>query len=327
MVCPSGTPRSSRTGLRAGAHPRVPDSCHETAPSLHDTCRPRPVVLDGGLATLLEGHGHDLSSHLWSARLLRDDPAPSSARTGSSSRRAPRSRPRRPTRCRSRASAPTGVGPRRGRAAAAPQRRAGRRRARRGRARRLGGRVRGTVRRGAGRRLRVPRRLRPRRRRAPGVPPAAPRRPRLHRRRGADVLAMETVPCLAEVEALLAELDGTGVPAWLSLSAAGGGPARASRSRRRSRWPPTSPRSSRSASTARRPPTPARPSPWPERAGPPWSTPTPGRPGTPSRGRGRGARPSTPATSAWVAAGARLVGGCCRVGPEDIASLRATLVR
>ena len=39
---------------------------------------------------------------------------------------------------------------------------------------------------------------------------------------GADVLAVETIPCLAEVEAVLAELDGTGVPAWLSLSAADG---------------------------------------------------------------------------------------------------------
>ena len=29
--------------------------------------------------------------------------------------------------------------------------------------------------------------------------------------------------------------------------------------------------------------------------------------------------------SAWVVAGARLVGGCCRVGPEDITSLRASL--
>ena len=29
--------------------------------------------------------------------------------------------------------------------------------------------------------------------------------------------------------------------------------------------------------------------------------------------------------SAWVSAGARLVGGCCRVGTDDIASLRATL--
>ena len=35
----------------------------------------RVVVLDGGLASELERRGHDLSSELWSARLLRDDPA------------------------------------------------------------------------------------------------------------------------------------------------------------------------------------------------------------------------------------------------------------
>ncbi|SEL92396.1 homocysteine S-methyltransferase [Blastococcus sp. DSM 46786] len=34
-----------------------------------------PVVLDGGLSTELEARGHDVSSALWSARLLRDDPA------------------------------------------------------------------------------------------------------------------------------------------------------------------------------------------------------------------------------------------------------------
>jgi homocysteine S-methyltransferase len=33
-----------------------------------------------------------------------------------------------------------------------------------------------------------------------------------------DLLAVETIPCLAEVEAICAELDGLGVPAWLSLS-------------------------------------------------------------------------------------------------------------
>jgi homocysteine S-methyltransferase len=32
------------------------------------------VILDGGLATLLEARGHNLSDHLWSARLLRDNP-------------------------------------------------------------------------------------------------------------------------------------------------------------------------------------------------------------------------------------------------------------
>ena len=33
------------------------------------------VLLDGGLSTELEARGHDVSSALWSARLLRDDPA------------------------------------------------------------------------------------------------------------------------------------------------------------------------------------------------------------------------------------------------------------
>jgi homocysteine S-methyltransferase len=34
-----------------------------------------PVLLDGGLATQLESRGHDLSGDLWSARLLAEDPA------------------------------------------------------------------------------------------------------------------------------------------------------------------------------------------------------------------------------------------------------------
>jgi len=34
----------------------------------------RPVVLDGGLGTLLEARGNDVTSTLWSARVLRDDP-------------------------------------------------------------------------------------------------------------------------------------------------------------------------------------------------------------------------------------------------------------
>ncbi len=49
-----------------------------------------------------------------------------------------------------------------------------------------------------------------------------------HRRRlavlaeaGPDVLAVETIPCLAEVEALCAELDMLGFPAWLSVTCAG----------------------------------------------------------------------------------------------------------
>ena len=34
----------------------------------------RTVILDGGLATTLEGHGYDLDDPLWSARLLLDEP-------------------------------------------------------------------------------------------------------------------------------------------------------------------------------------------------------------------------------------------------------------
>jgi homocysteine S-methyltransferase len=38
---------------------------------------------------------------------------------------------------------------------------------------------------------------------------------------GVDVLALETIPCLVEVEALLAEIDGSGQPCWLSVTCAG----------------------------------------------------------------------------------------------------------
>ncbi|WP_307807336.1 homocysteine S-methyltransferase [Naasia sp. SYSU D00948] len=42
--------------------------------SLEDAAAAGPVVLDGGLGTLLEAHGHDLSSGMWSARLLQERP-------------------------------------------------------------------------------------------------------------------------------------------------------------------------------------------------------------------------------------------------------------
>lgn len=42
--------------------------------SLAEALAAGPVVLDGGLSTELEARGHDVSSALWSARLLRDDP-------------------------------------------------------------------------------------------------------------------------------------------------------------------------------------------------------------------------------------------------------------
>src|SRR3712207_4353691 len=45
-----------------------------TMRSLVEALAAGTVVLDGGLSTELEARGHDVSSALWSARLLRDDP-------------------------------------------------------------------------------------------------------------------------------------------------------------------------------------------------------------------------------------------------------------
>ncbi|HZW59489.1 MAG TPA: homocysteine S-methyltransferase [Woeseiaceae bacterium] len=41
----------------------------------HALANRRPVRLDGGLATELEAQGHDIGTHLWSAALLKSDPA------------------------------------------------------------------------------------------------------------------------------------------------------------------------------------------------------------------------------------------------------------
>jgi homocysteine S-methyltransferase len=294
--------------------------------SLRDTVRTRPVVLDGGLATLLERHGHDLSSHLWSARLLRDDPAAIErahreffaagaevATTASyqvsfegfgaegADRDEVEQLLRRSVELASAARdavAPDGwvaasVGPY-------------------GAVLADGSEYRGDY------DLDVD-----------GL--RAFHRPRLDVLAstvgdGADVLAVETVPCLAEVEAVLAELDGSGVPAWLSLSAAGG---------RTRAGEPLAEAFAMAADVA-------------EVIAVGVNCTTPADAGAavalagasgpavvyPNSGQGwdavarswTGRSAFEPAdVSGWVADGARLVGGCCRVGPEDITALRATL--
>lgn len=45
-----------------------------SAPDLAAALAERPLVLDGGLSTELERRGHDISGRLWSARLLNDAP-------------------------------------------------------------------------------------------------------------------------------------------------------------------------------------------------------------------------------------------------------------
>ncbi|MEV7520944.1 homocysteine S-methyltransferase [Streptomyces sp. NPDC091371] len=145
---------------------------------------------------------------------------------------------------------------------------------------------------------------------------------------GPDVLALETIPDPDEAEALLSVLARTGAPAWLSYTTAGG--------RTRSGTPlpeafalaagspqiialgvnccdPTEvlPALEAAAATTAKPllaypndgsvwdpatstwHTPAAPAPWPVRS--------------------------------WRHTGARLIGGCCRIGPDHIAELAAAL--
>jgi len=63
----------SRAG-RVGPTTTEPESRGLRALSLREALERGTVVLDGGLETQLEQQGHDLSSALWSARLLTDDP-------------------------------------------------------------------------------------------------------------------------------------------------------------------------------------------------------------------------------------------------------------
>ncbi len=44
-------------------------------PRFDEVLKRRVVILDGGMSNALEDRGHDLSDDLWTARLLRDDPA------------------------------------------------------------------------------------------------------------------------------------------------------------------------------------------------------------------------------------------------------------
>ena len=135
---------------------------------------------------------------------------------------------------------------------------------------------------------------------------------------GADVLAVETVPCLAEVEAVCAELAGTGRLAWLSLSADG--------DRTRAGEPLAeawqmaadvdeivavgvnccAPGDVVTALTGAAGPLVAYPN-----SGQGWDAVRRSWTGEAAFDAGD--------VSSWLAAGARLVGGCCRVGPADIA--------
>jgi homocysteine S-methyltransferase len=271
----------------------------------------RVVLLDGGLATELERRGHDLSSELWSARLLRDDPAAildvhrAFAAAGaevvtSASYQASfealgddaESLLRRSVALAREAGTPwvaASVGPYGAMLAD-------------------GSEYRGDY----------------------GLPVRQLRawhRPRLAVLAGAapDVLAVETIPCLAEAEALCAELAALDVPAWLSLTCAGlrtraGEPVREAFAMARDcdhviavgvncTAPEDVPALVALARQVSGKPVVAYPN-----SGESWDG---------ARRTWTGSSAFTPGPAArWIDEGARLVGGCCRVRPEDIAALR-----
>ena len=288
-----------------------------------------PVVLDGGLATELERRGHDLAGALWSARLLRDDPralvdthvayfaAGAQVATTASyqvSKQGVRAAGfgadewarllRRSVELARRAQAiaaaastawparPTWVA-----ASVGPY----------GATLADGSEYRGDY----------------------GLSVAALRtfhRPRLEvlAAAGPDVLACETLPCLAEVEALCHELAAFDVPAWISLTLerlrtrngedlteayamAGSVPSVVAVGLNCSD-PGYAREAVALAAAASGKPVVVYPN-----SGETWDA--------GARTWAGEARLATGAVTSWITAGARLVGGCCRVGPKEIGEI------
>ena len=299
-----------------------------------------PVVLDGGLATLLEAHGHDLSSELWSARLLLEAPGaigaahreyfeagaqvaitasyqaslPGFAAIGVGRADAERALRRSVELAREAAGAASnGAGP--GRRAArsdrdassAPDRWVAASIGPYGAALADGSEYRGDY----------------------GLTERQLRdwhRPRLEilADAGADLFAVETIPCLAEASALLAEIERLGVPAWLSLTCdhgrtragepAGEAFAMAAEVDQVLAVGVNCVESAQAADlVAQAAETSGKPAVVYPNSGEVWD----------AAGRRWGGRSTFGPEHAavWVASGARLVGGCCRVGPDAIRQL------
>jgi homocysteine S-methyltransferase len=298
-----------------------------------------PVVLDGGLATELERRGHDLSSALWSARLLADDPAAVThahrafldagaqvvttasyqasfdgfAAVGMDAA-GTRKLLRRSVALARQAVAETADDARSTHvpawvaASVGPY----------GAALADGSEYTGAY----GEMLTVPALRRFHHERLAVLVDAAP-----------DVLALETLPALAEVEALIAELDGLGVPAWLSLTTVTDADGHVVTRRGEAAEEAfcmardadlvlavgvncTDPdgvlAAVRLAAEVTGKPVVVYPNSgerW-DAVGRRWTGPWHFRPG---------------AVTGWFDAGARLIGGCCRVTPEAVGAVSATL--
>ncbi|WP_240139493.1 homocysteine S-methyltransferase [Streptomyces sp. MUM 178J] len=144
---------------------------------------------------------------------------------------------------------------------------------------------------------------------------------------GPDVLALETVPDADEAEALLRAAEGCGIPLWLTYTATAAH-TRAGQSLADAFALPAAipaviaagvncvaPADAASAVSIAATVT-GRPGVAYPNSGEHW---------TPAHGW-QGEKTFTPARLAdWTAAGARLIGGCCRVGPRDIADLARLL--
>ncbi|MPQ99008.1 homocysteine S-methyltransferase [Modestobacter sp. I12A-02628] len=304
-----------------------------TTGSLATALAAGPVVLDGGLATELEAQGHDVGSALWSARLLRDDPAAVVAAHAAFAAAGAQVATTASYQATVEGFAAAGLD-------AAAARELVTRSVRLAREGAPDGWVAGSV--GPyGAMLAdgseyTGAYLDPQwsGRAGGGLSVAELRdfhRPRMTwlAEAGVDVLAAETLPGAAEAEAVLAEAAALGVPVWLSLTTVTGADGVV----RTRRGEPaaavlaaaasspgvvavgvncTDPAGVLAAVQAAGTPCVVYPNSgevW-DAAGRRWT----GRPGLP-----------TADVRAWVAAGARLVGGCCRVSPADVRTVAAAL--
>ena len=292
-------------------------------PRLADALLTGPVVLDGGLSTELEARGSDVSSALWSARLLRDEPAAIVA--------AHRAFAEAGAQVATTASYQATV---EGFAAAGIDAAEARRLitssvalAREGQGE---GWIAGSV--GPyGAMLADGSEYTGDYVRDVGVDALrAFHRPRMEllAAAGADVLACETVPAAAEAEALIAEAEALGVPIWLSLTTVVD--ARGTVRTRRGE-----PAAEVFAMAAGRDTVIAVGANCTDPSGMPAAVRTAAAAGKPVVGypnsgevwdavgrRWTGPAAFDPvAVRSWVDAGARLIGGCCRVGPDQIAAL------
>jgi S-methylmethionine-dependent homocysteine/selenocysteine methylase len=292
-------------------------------PRLDDAMLTGPVVLDGGLSTELEARGADVSSALWSARLLRDDPAAIVAVHRAFAEAGAQVATTASYQATVEGFGAAGID--------APE------------ARRLIASSVALAREGQGNGWV-----------AGSVGPYGAmladgseytgdyvdivgvrqlrefHRPRMEllADAGADVLACETVPAAAEAEALIAEADALGVPIWLLLTTIqdDDGVVRTRHGERAADvyamaagvdavlavgvncTAPATVGPSIAAAAAAGKPVAAYPN-----SGEGWNAVTRSWTGDPGS--------AADEVCAWIAAGARLIGGCCRIRPQDIAAI------